>query len=188
MSAAPPGSGLPGAHVFGDALLMDALCVFASPCRVASRGSWQTCRRPAATTAATARRNETDRTAAHAQKGSVLSLLILVLEGFLMIKLEVFSCGGGLLLVAVACCLLRHDVHDQPSSIIGCCWISSVLYCNNWILCRLFCAITVHSSFLQGSGASVEYYLKTCLEFKHDSQMYCVATLGQMISSLYICV
>lgn len=26
--AAPPGSSLPGAHVFRDALLMDALCVF----------------------------------------------------------------------------------------------------------------------------------------------------------------
>lgn len=100
-----------------------SLCV-CSPCRVASQGSWQTCRRPAATTPATARRNETRLTERR----------------------------------------------------------------TNWILCCLFCAIAVHSTFLQGSGAFIGYYLKTCLEFKHDSLIYCVATLGQRISSLYIYV
>lgn len=128
--------------------------------------------------------NATDGTAAHAQ-GLGFSLPVLAL----MIKLDFFFRWGGLLLVAVACCLLRHDVHDQPSSVIGWCWINSVpLYCTNWILCCLFCAIAVHSTFLQGSGAFIGYYLKTCLEFKHDSLIYCVATLGQRISSLYIYV
>lgn len=86
--------------------------------------------------------NATDGTAAHAQ-GLGFSLPVLAS----MIKLDFFL-WWWLLLVAVACCLLRHDVHDQPSSIISWCWISSVpLYCTNWILCCLFCATAVHSTF-----------------------------------------
>lgn len=38
----------------------------------------------------------------------------------------------GLLLVVVACCWLRHDVHDRPLSLSGWCQINSVsLYCIN---------------------------------------------------------
>lgn len=52
--------------------------------------------------------------------------------------------GVGLLLAVVACCLLRHDVHDRPPSLV--CPVLSV----TWCCIVFFCAITGSSS---SSGA-----------------------------------